>query len=57
LSFSRIGKSEYHFWQCEEPWRGRGENRTEAVEFESAIKIVFKVVAEAVIFICYRSGE
>ena len=37
---------------CEEPWRSRGENRSEAVEFESAIKRVFEVVAEAVIFIC-----
>jgi len=31
---------------------GRAENRSEAVEFESAIKRVFKVVAETVIFNC-----
>jgi len=47
-----LDESEYHFWRREEPSRSIGENRSEAVKFESAIKRVFKVVAEAVILIC-----
>jgi len=46
-----LGKSECPFWRCEEPWRSIGESET--VEFESAIKRVFKVVSETVIFNCY----
>ena len=46
-------RSEYHFWRCEEQWRSRRENRSETVEFKSAIKRVLKVVAEAVIFNCW----
>jgi len=33
-------------------WRSIGENRSKTVKFETAIKRVFKVMAEAVIFIC-----
>jgi len=54
IRFSKLGEREYHFCWCEKPWRSRGENRSEA-EFESAIERVFKVVAEAVIFI-YKWG-
>jgi len=39
--------------RVEKPWRSRGENRIETVEFERAIKRVFEVVAETVIFNCY----
>ena len=37
--FQELG-NDYHFWWCEEAWRSRGENRSEAVEFESAIKSI-----------------
>ena len=50
VEFFGLGKSEYHFWRCEKLWRSRGENRSEAVEFEIAVKRVSKVMAEAVIF-------
>jgi len=30
LNFSEIGcESEYRFWRCKEPWRSRGENRSD----------------------------